>query len=274
MSHGNKARGRKDHHLPRGYLRGFIDPDRSGFEKPLWHLDLSSMQWTEKSPAEVGWERGFYDYAGEAEGLEHPDETFAALEREYPMVREKLLRRKFKGWVRQQKPFFLRYMQMMRARSPLFLQQQTVQNESLRGATVVATGPSNQIMLDSYELRPFSKEVIRNATIGQMQQEVNKGPNWMFNFNWCLRYVVSPDAAFVTGPQPLVMEGPAVFNLESALKNPQTLIYFPVCWQVCLIGRLEKFDTGTDKAETGLVARVRQLFCQSENRYIISPRPF
>ena len=88
MSGTNSQRGRKDHYVPQGYLRGFIDPARATLNRPLWHYDLASSEWTEKSPSEVGWERGFYDYADADTALEHPDVTFAKFEREFPLVRQ------------------------------------------------------------------------------------------------------------------------------------------------------------------------------------------
>jgi hypothetical protein len=52
--------GRKDHYIPQGYLRGFVDPARESLDKPLWHFALESGEWSEKSSSKVGWARGFY----------------------------------------------------------------------------------------------------------------------------------------------------------------------------------------------------------------------
>jgi len=35
-------KGRRDHYLPQGYLRGFIDPARRDEAQPLWLLDVRS----------------------------------------------------------------------------------------------------------------------------------------------------------------------------------------------------------------------------------------
>jgi hypothetical protein len=268
----SQQRGRKDHYIPQGYLRGFIDPARESLDKPLWHFALESGEWSEKSPSEVGWERGFYDYATNTE-LEHPDVTFGKFEREFPLVREHMLQRNFKGWVKQHKGFLLGYMQMMRARSPLFIQQQTEHNRSLRGATVTAVGPGNQVTLDSLEMRPFPERVVRNGVISQMRQEINKGPDWMWDFNWCLRYTKSSVDPFVTGSQPVVIEGPAPNHVE-ALKHPDTLIWFPLCWRACLIGSPRRFDEGTLEAHPSLMAHARGLFKRPSMGYVISPRNF
>ena len=97
-SQEHKMANRRDHYLPQGYLRGFIDPDRKNRHRPLWHLDIPTGDWTEKSPKQVGYEDGFYDYAGEARELIHPDIAFAKLEREFPVVRDRLINTKFEGW--------------------------------------------------------------------------------------------------------------------------------------------------------------------------------
>lgn len=271
MTKKHKQRGRKDHYVPQGYLRGFIDPARADCDKPLWHYDLEAKVWMEKSPGEVGWERGFYDYADTNAQLEHPDVTFAQFEREFPLVREHMLGRNFKGWVKQHRSFLLGYMQMMRARSPLFIQQQTQQNRNLRGATVTAVGPGNQVTVDSLGLRPFPENVVRNAVIGQMRQEISKGPDWMLDFNWCLRYTKSLADPFITGMHPLLLEGPAP-TLEEAMKHPDTLIWFPICWQACLVGSLRRFDEGTFEAHRWVLDHERELFTRSSSGYVISPQ--
>jgi hypothetical protein len=249
---------------------GFVDPAREDLDKPLWHFDLESATWTEKSPAEVGWERGFYDYADARTGLEHPDVTFAKFEREYPMVRDQMLRKWFKDWVKQQKPFLLGYMQMMRARSPMFIQQQTEHNRNLRGATITSVGPGNQVTVDSIELRPVPEYVMRNSVISQMRQEIEKGGDWMWNINWCLRYTRSPADPFITSGQPLVVEGP-VPNIVEAMTHPDTLIWFPLCWQACLVGSPRRFDKGTDEMSPADMRRVRERFRRPSSGYVISP---
>ena len=263
-------RGRKDHYVPQGYLRGFIDPARSSLPKPLWHFDVETGVWTEKSTSEVGWERGFYDYADVQTEQVHPDLVFAKYEREFPLVRDHILRRRYKGWVKQHRGFLLAYMQMMRARSPLFIEHQTQQNRNLRGATVTSVGPGNRITVDSLELRPFPENVVRNGVINQMQQEIRKGPDWMWDFNWCLRYTNDPSHPFVTGPQPLVIEGPAP-NTADALRHPETTVWFPLCWQACLIGSLRRFDEGTYEAHPTLLHHARKMFARIPTGYVISP---
>jgi hypothetical protein len=253
-------------------MRGFIDPARATRQRPLWHYDLASGEWSEKSPGEIGWDWGFYDYADEDTELEHPDLTFEKFEREFPLIREHMLQRKFKGWAKQRKAFLLSYMQMMRARSPMFIEAQTEHNRGLRAATITSVGPGNQITVDSMELRPLPENVVRNATISQMRQEIAKGPDWMWDFNWALRYTNAPADSFVTGPQPVITEGKVEGRgFVDAMKHPDTLIWFPLCWQACLVGSIRRFDEGTLEAPPSLLAHVRGLFRRSTSGFLISP---
>ena len=56
------VRNRRDHYLPQGYLKGFIDPQRKGLPQPLWYFEKSNAVWSQRSPKEVGYRHGFYDY--------------------------------------------------------------------------------------------------------------------------------------------------------------------------------------------------------------------
>lgn len=87
----NSNKNRRDHYLPQSYLQGFIDPARMNYPRPLWHLDIPSGAWAEKSPRELGYRRGFYDYLTNEVGVETADSVFAELERKFPLIREDLI---------------------------------------------------------------------------------------------------------------------------------------------------------------------------------------
>lgn len=159
---------RRDHYLPQGYLRGFIDPARDNEEKPLWKLDIVSKQWANRSTKAVGFVNGLYDYAGapELESLPSADETFSKLENEFPIVREKLLslrKRAFRNWTKHLDSL-LRYMDMLRARSPLYFAQKEAEGKAMLTWTV-AKVDGNKITLTSIEPSPPPAAVIKNRTI-------------------------------------------------------------------------------------------------------------
>jgi hypothetical protein len=50
-----KKRNRRDHYVPHGYLRGFIDPLRLNSHQPLWRFDVHQNVWSERSTREIGY---------------------------------------------------------------------------------------------------------------------------------------------------------------------------------------------------------------------------
>src|SRR5215475_12209180 len=106
-----KTIGRRDHYLPQGYLRGFIDPARQNEQQPLWHFDVLKNLWSIKSVKQVGHHPGFYDYATTEAGLEPPDVTFRELENGFPSVRQQI-ESDFDMWERHL-DFLLRFAQML-----------------------------------------------------------------------------------------------------------------------------------------------------------------
>jgi len=89
---------RRDHYIPRGYLRGFIAPARMNHQRPLWQFDIPNRVWSQRSPREVGYRYGFYDYAKGTVGLEAADRTFVEMEKTFPKVRDALISSDFENW--------------------------------------------------------------------------------------------------------------------------------------------------------------------------------
>ena len=237
-SQEHKMANRRDHYLPQGYLRGFIDPDESpSTTLALGYSDRELGQ--RKAPSRWVMKTAFTIMRVRHENLFHPDIAFAKLEREFPVVRDRLINTKFEGWAGELE-FLLSYMQMMRARSPLLLAQKATENRAVRGWTVKAVGPGpNELTLESIEAAPMPETWVRNRTIVQMREEVDKDPAWMREFHWCLRYTESPYDPVITAEQPLVCATPPN-NPVDALHDPDTLIYFPLCWQAYLIGSVRR----------------------------------
>jgi hypothetical protein len=267
----NPKKNRRDHYLPQSYLRGFIDPERMNCQQPLWHLGVSSGVWTERSPREIGYRQGFYDYVTAEVGVETAENAFAELERKYPRIRRELISKNFKNW-KDHRDFLLRYIQMMRARSLLFFDQKNTEGRNLRAWVVEEVNPDRKsVKVRSMTPEPLAPQFIRNWTITQMREEIQKGAAWLNGFNWALRYCESPADPFVISEIPVMAYGPSA-TLEEALRNPDTLLFFPLCWQACLIGSRQFFHDETGVFLLEDMRRARKMYREKSDLFILSPR--
>jgi hypothetical protein len=186
-----KKTKRKDHYIPQGYLRGFIDPTRVGLPKPLWCLDISTDTWSPRSTSEVGHFRGFYDYVGAKAAvaeLEPADNAFVRLENDYPGVRDEIVSSGFALWTKHRE-FLLSFMRMMGVRSPLFREQKVAEGKMIRALVVEEINHErNTIKVKSLTPSPVSPAFIRNRAITQMREEIEKGAAWLKDFHWALRF--------------------------------------------------------------------------------------
>lgn len=268
-------KGRRDHYLPQSYLRGFIDPARKDEPQPLWKLDIRSKQWSERGTKQVGHITGFYDYAGEGpeiDSLPSADETFSKLENNFPVVREKLLslrNKAFRNWSKHL-PFLLRYMDMLRTRSPLHFAQREGAWKVTPTWTIEKVD-GNKITLKSMDGSPPASAFVKNHTISQMREEIHRGGSWLGDFNWALRYTDSVSEPFISSEAPFVVEGSIQGSVADAIKQPDTLLYFPVCWQVCLFGSRSRFARGTDKFDSHDLQVWRRKCRSFAQDFLISP---
>ena len=162
-------------------------------------LSLSATM-EEPQSKEIAFGKGYYDYANGTDYsvVTHPDSIFARLEREFPIRRNEMMATQFASW-EQHKDFLLEFMQMMRARSPLAMQQQEAAARQMRGATITSVAPDGRsITVDSLELRPLPENGVRNFTISRMLDDVGSGISWMGNMDWCLRYTLDESEPFCT----------------------------------------------------------------------------
>jgi hypothetical protein len=270
VSSSQKTTKRRDHYLPQGYLRGFIDPARAELPKPLWCFHLHTRKWKERSPKQIGYIDGFYDYAIENTVAEHPDITFKRLENDFPRVRAQILEDGFRSWTNH-KEFLLAYLQMIRARSPLFFDQWREQSKTIRVATITEVLSDKSFKVDSLEGRPMTEAEIQNWTISKMREEIKKGPDWLANFHWALRYTDSPGDPVITAEQPLVMLGRSA-DAATALKDPETLIYFPICWRAFLFGSIRRFDVETERFCPDTLQSVRRAYIDNGRKFLVSPQ--
>lgn len=267
----SSVRNRRDHYLPQSYLRGFIDPQRQSHQRPLWQFDVPKGVWAERSPREIGYRQGFYDYATTEVGLQTADTTFADLERTYPVVRRALVSNKFANW-KHHLDFLLRYIQMMRARSLLFFDQKHAEGKNLRAWVIEEVSPDRRsAKVRSVVPEPLPADFIRNWTITEMRTEIQKGAAWLNDFNWALRYCESVADPFVISEIPLMASGPAPTS-EEGMRHPETLLFFPLCWQACLIGSRQFFDDDTGIFLQEDMRRARRMYREKADLFILAPR--
>ena len=264
-------KNRRDHILPQGFLRGFIDPARIESERPLWYFDVQKNAWSERSTSEVAHGKGFCDYKGNVSDVEHPDITFSELERKYPLVRERIISN-FPKWTEHQ-DFLMRFMQMMRVRSYLFFEQKHKEGKGIEAWQVDSVDyEKNQIKLKSMTPNPLTLAQIKNRTITQMREEIQKGADWMPGFHWVLRYCESPADPFITTEQPLILHSRPSASVQEAFNHPDAMLLFPLCWQACLVASRNRLDIETAKLSSAEMREFRAIYRQMATLFIISPR--
>lgn len=269
MSEAKK--NRRDHYLPQGYLRGFIDPARLNHQQPLWYFDVPNNSWSERSSREIGYRHGFYDYFMAETGVGTADDSFAELENTYPKVRSELIAKKFLNW-KDHLSLLLRYMQMLRARSLLFFDQMQIEGQNLRAWVVEEVSPDRKsIKVRSTTPERLPPEFIRNWTITQMRAQIQQGETWLNDFNWALRYCESSAEPFVISEVPLMAFGPPG-DFAEMLRNPETLLFFPLCWQACLLGSRKFFEEETGGFGQQDMRTACRMYREKASLFIISPQ--
>jgi hypothetical protein len=153
----------------------------------------------------------------------------------------------FANW-KDQLNFLLRFMQMMRARSPLFFAQ-------MRADLVRLNLPADHV---------------RAWTVATMTREIQKGVDWLSGFDWTLRWTDSPLDPVIATEQPWVVEG-RQRSLADALLDGESLLYFPLCWQACLIGSRRYFQLDTDRFHPHYLKFVRAKYIEFAEVFVISP---
>jgi hypothetical protein len=263
------GRKRRDHYIPQGYLKGFVDPARQEKPRPLWFFDVRNNFWSERSPREICYRHGFYDYSA-SETSETADEDFRDLESTYPRVRECLLESNFEKW-QEFLEFLLCFIQMMRARSLLFFEHTQRNGKDLRAFIVNEVSPDGiSVKVRSMIPKPLPDYFVRNWTITRMREEIKKGASWLKKFHWCLRYCDSPETPFLISETPLLAVGRSV-NAMDIFRDPEALVFFPICWQACLIGSIRRFDRETDRFGEEDMRRTARIYGDAAKLFVVGP---
>jgi hypothetical protein len=272
-------RNRLDHVLPQGYLSGFTNPSHQG---QISVFDCQKQGWFDTGTAGVAAIRAFYDYPPSSKPDQTADQAFSCLESKFPSVRGELVANGFSGWVKQL-DFLLAFAQMLRTRSELFREEHTAharQPPVFRVEEVLEVEPS-KIRPGTFDTtlkyRPYPwkdetehETLLRNKAITDMRTEIARGPGWFSELHWCLRLAGNPTDPVVTADNPIVVDGSAP-TLQEALRQPETLIFFPMCWQACLVGSPGKFEKETDAFDPGDLGRLHALYLKSARRFVFSP---
>jgi hypothetical protein len=175
----------------------------------------------------------------------------------------------FRDW-KEHLEFLIDYMNMLRARSPLFFAQVTRTNRQARFATIIAVNhEGRQLTLDSLEGKPMTETWVRNRTLVAMREEIEKRSQaeWSAGLNWCVRSTDSLNEPVITAQHALVTIGPPNPGSDGAIH------YFPICWQACLIGATFKFEVETDAFNPAWLKDLHRIYMANETDFLVSAQP-
>ena len=263
-------RNRLDHLLPQGYLDGFTNPSVEG---ELWVLDVATSRWFPTGTAGVAAEKGFYDYSPGSNPSEEADDVFRDLESKFPSVRRELVARGFSEW-RKHLEFLLNFAQMLRTRSKFFRQENVERTRQSPMLKIEEVLDDRTIKVRAHEpdKEEFS-ELVRNKSITDMQTKIKKGAAWFLELDWCIRLTQDAADPVITIDAPIIVRGNSSTR-DEAVKDPSSLVFFPLCWRACLIGSRMKFDVEADIFGPLDSAALRRVYLQNAERFIYSPSQF
>ncbi len=271
-----RERNRLDHILPQGYLEGFTNPRHPG---NLSIYNCKRRIWFESGTRGVCAERGFYDFSIGTNPPLTADKAFKELESGFPKLRRELAVNGFAGW-EQHLEFLLTFAQMLRARSRLFREHviSSGQNLTMGRVDKVTPVPSKNRPgeFDSeVKFTPIGKgaerdRALKNKSIMDMCAEIAKGPDWMGRLNWCVRLACDSTDPVVTADDAIIATG-SIPALSAAFFDQHTRVFFPICWQACLIGSPSKPANLTGLFETAALSDIRSLYMTSPRRFAYSP---
>jgi hypothetical protein len=271
-----KERGRRDHILPVGYLEGFCGPN-----KLLEVFHIEEKRWFPQKTENVAWQDGFYDYSEGAAPDQTADQAFYEYETKFPKLRRELIASNFSDW-RKHLDFLIRYLNMIRVRTPLF-REQFLQALAQTPPMVIdevlekhphATKPGMVSM--KAKIKPMAetgeelKTAYRNFSISKMRADMQAVPQHFFDFDWCLRFTMDPKKPIITADDAIRLEGPDPRKFNP-LRHMDTVIYFPLCWQACLIGRPHVQTPKTKIFSSSRLMELEAKYLASLCRFAYSP---
>lgn len=156
----------------------------------------------------------------------------------------------------------------MRARSPLAFEQRQNRDRNQQFFRVLKVS-GRALTYDPEPVKPTGAW-LKTKAIAEMRKEIRNGADRLNQFDWALRYSTSPEQPFVLTKTPCVVEG-KFSTLEEAMRRPDTLIIFPLCWQACLFGSLARFDVKTDEFSSEDLRTMHRKHFDKAREFIVSP---
>lgn len=262
-------RGRQDHIVPRGYLRGFIHPERNQKDGPLEVFDLEKRAWADpRTPDELCKETGFYDYSEKAEVT--ADDAFEELENGLHDVRKKLRDSRFVGWTKH-RDFLLRFGKMLAVRSKLF-RERVIANQVQQPALRNLGANGTEVRVETFDLRNEPESHLKNFSITKMREEIDKGAEEWARWNWSLRVAPNVECPLVTADHPAPASVAYPNDPERARREGLFAIMIPFGWDFAIIGGPSFGDPeGPLDLSVEDVDRLRRLMCDPDVKVLISP---
>jgi hypothetical protein len=264
-----QGRNRKDHILPQGYLDGFTGPD--GF---LHVYDISAQKWSFRSKTEnVACERAFYDYSKDVNPDQTADQAFQEYEDYFPNLRREMVATNFSRWKRHL-PFLFRYINQLRVRSRLFRQhvlQSFEQTPPMVVGEVVIHSETGRTGLKLKPMAQTGKELEtahNNLSISKMRADLLNVPPFFYDFDWCLRTTADINRPVIIADEPIRLE---IGSQERPYQHFETRIWFPLCWQACLIGSPKPQLPNTKAFSQDRLSELRQNYLRTNCMFAYSP---
>lgn len=236
------AKNRKDHILPQGYLDGF-----TGQKGLLQVFHIEERRWFSEGTAGVAWGRGFYDYSDGVNPDQTADEAFREFEGKFPEVRRDLIDANFTNW-RSHLDFLLRYINMFRVRSKIYRshvlklleEKPPMVIDQILDSQPHPTEPGK--FIQKMTVKPMEQTgdelmtAFNDLSISKMRADMQEVPKLFSDLKWCLRYTIDANKPVITCDEAIRFESPDP-KLADPSRHLDTVLYFPICWQACLIGR-------------------------------------
>jgi hypothetical protein len=263
-------KGREDHLVPRGFLRGFTHPDRNAKDGPLEVFDLEKRVWVDPgTPDELCKETAFYDYSIDKAPVT-ADDAFKELEDGLHDVRKKLRESGFVGWT-EHRDFLLRFGKMLAVRSKLFRERVIAKQVEQPGLRVLETD-GTKVKIEPFDLRsePGAEGLLKNFSITKMRGEIEKGAEEWSRWAWSLR-TTSIECPLVTADHPVVISG-AYADAERAYSEGHFAIMIPFGWDFMIAGGPNWQDPeGPLPLSPEQVERCRRMMCAPGATLLIAP---